>query len=45
MHKKRDTNKPGWPYIGPVVKDIELQVRTVCDAYVFLNQLKCINEY
>ena len=30
--QKRDMNKPGWPYIGPVVKDSELQVRTVCEC-------------
>ena len=30
--QKRDMNKPGWPYIAPVVKDSELQVRTVCEC-------------
>ena len=30
--QRRYMNKPGWPYIGPVVKDSKLQVRTVCEC-------------
>ena len=30
--QKRDMNKPGWPYIGPVVKDNENKIRLVTEC-------------
>ena len=30
--QKRDMNKPGWPYIGPVVKDNENKIRVVTEC-------------
>ena len=30
--QKRDYNQPGWPYIGPCIKDNENHVRVVCEC-------------
>jgi hypothetical protein len=32
--QKRQYNTMGWPYIGPVVKDSEMQVRRVAESII-----------
>ncbi len=32
--QKRQYNIAGWPYIGPVIKDLEMQVRCVAESIV-----------